>query len=256
VSGDVEPAAVSCIYEGAVRHRRFEEHGHQFRHRLALAYIDLDELPWLLRGRFLAPRPGLVRFRRRDYFGDPTVPLADAVREAVNERSGRRPDGPIRLLTQLRSCGHCFNPVSFYYCFDSSGERLQHVLAEVTNTPWGERHAYVLNAAGDGAPTLVGDSPKELHVSPFMGMDHAYRWRVGTPAQRLEVHIESRHAGTLAFDATLALRRHELTRAHLARVTARYPLATLRVLALIYAHALRLKLKGVSVHRHPQADAA
>lgn len=256
MSGTAELAGASCIYAGAVRHRRFEEHGNQFRHRLALAYIDLDELQSLLQGRFLIRRPGLLRFRRRDYFGDGTVPLADAVRDAVLERTGHRPAGPIRLLTQLRALGHCFNPVSFYYCFEPSGQRLEHVLAEVTNTPWGERHAYVLSATGDGDGTLVGDSPKELHVSPFMGMDYAYSWRVTVPAQRLEVHIESRRAGTLAFDATLALRRHELTRSYLARITARYPLATLRVLALIYTHALRLKLKGVPVHRHPHPGAA
>jgi uncharacterized protein len=256
VSGVVGAATASCIYEGAVRHRRFEVRENEFRHRLALAYVDLDELPQLLSGRLVARRPGLVRFRRGDYLGDRSRPLADAVREAVHDRTGHRPAGPVRLLTQLRACGHSFNPVSFYYCFEPSGERLQHVLAEVTNTPWGERHAYVLSSAETADGPLVGDFQKELHVSPFMGMDHTYKWRVTVPSRRLEVHIESHRAGTLAFDATLALRRVELTRASLARMTARYPFATLRVLALIYTHALRLKLKGVALHRHPRAEAA
>jgi uncharacterized protein len=255
VSGAALTSSASCIYEGAVRHRRFELRGRAFRHRLAMAYVDLDELPELLRGQLVSGRPGLVRFRRHDYYGDPSVPLADAVRDAVQNHAGRRPDGPIRLLTQLRACGHCFNPVSFYYCFDFSGQRLEHVLAEVTNTPWGERHAYVLSA-GEALGTLVGSSLKELHVSPFMGMDHTYSWRVTAPSHRLEVHIESHRAGSLAFDATLALRRRELTPASLARITARYPFATMRVLALIYGHALRLKLRGVPVHRHPRAGAA
>jgi DUF1365 family protein len=238
------------LYEGAVRHRRFEVRQHQVRYRLTLAYLDLDELPELLGGRLAGTRPGLVRFRRRDYLGDPTVPLADAVRDEVQRQSGRRPAGPIRLLTQLRSYGHCFNPVSFYYCFDIGGERLEHVLAEVTNTPWGERHAYVLSA-GDGGDALTGSSDKELHVSPFMGMDYRYQWRVTPPMTRLEVHVESQRAGARAFDATLCLRRRELTRGSLGRTAARYPLGTLRGLALIYAHAVRLKLKGVPVHSHP-----
>ncbi len=103
---------------------------------------------------------------------------------------------------------------------------------------------------------LAGQFDKALHVSPFMGMDHRYDARAALPAQTLSIHISSSRAGATAFDATLALRRRELTRASIARITARYPLATVRVLALIYAHALGLKLAGVPVHRHPQAGPA
>jgi hypothetical protein len=244
----------SCIYEGAVRHRRFDVRGHEFRYRLALAYVDLDELPTLLSGRLLKRHPGLVRFRRRDYLGNPQAPLAEAVKELVHERTGTRPGGPIRLLTQLRSFGHCFNPVSFYYCFDPPGERLEHVLAEVTNTPWGERHVYVLSARTP-SPMLTGTSAKQLHVSPFMGMEHRYEWRVSAPSTRLEIQIDSHRAGALAFDATLCLRRRELTRRTVAATTARYPFATLRVLSLIYMQALALRRKGVPVHPHPTAKA-
>jgi DUF1365 family protein len=255
VRGTVQPT-VSCIFEGAIRHRRFESRRGEFRHRLALTYIDLGELPGLLDGRLLARRPGLVRFRRDDYLGDPRTPLAQAVRDEVERQTGTRPDGPIRLLTHLRTYGHCFNPVSFYYCFDDSGEHLSHVLAEVTNTPWGERHAYVLRAESGGQEPVTGSSRKQLHVSPFMGMDQDYSWRVSAPDERLDVHIESRRGDELAFDATLAMRRQALSRTSLARVTARYPAATLRVLALIYGHALVLKLRGVSVHPHPKAGTA
>jgi uncharacterized protein len=243
----------SCLYEGAVRHRRFEVKRHDLRYRLTLAYIDLDELPSLLNGSLIRHRPGLVRFRRSDYLGDPDTRLADAVRHEIERQTGRRPTGPIRLLTQLRSYGHCFNPVSFYYCFDAAGEHLEHILAEVTNTPWGERHAYVLSADASGGP-LTGSSNKELHVSPFMGMDYSYEWRVTEPTKRLDVHIESHRKGEPRFDATLCLRRRELTRTSLTTTALRYPFATLRVLALIYTHALKLKLKGVPVHPHPAAD--
>jgi DUF1365 family protein len=239
----------SCIYEGVIRHRRLEPR-REFSHRLALAYLDLDEVPRLLDGRLVSARPGVVRFRRRDYLGDP--PLDRAVRELVRERTGERPAGPIRVLTQPRSFGHCFNPVSFYYCFDRAGERVQAVVAEVTNTPWGERHAYVL-AAGDASGRVVkAQFEKAMHVSPFMGMHHRYDVRASTPGQTLSVHIGSSRAGTTVFDATLSLRRRELTRASLARTTVRYPFATVRVLALIYAHALGLKLAGARVYPHPR----
>jgi DUF1365 family protein len=243
----------SALYEGTIRHRRFAVREHSFSYPLALAYIDLDELDGLLDGRLVARGLRLVRFRRADYLGDPSVPLAAAVRQRVAAESGVSIDGPIRVLTQLRSFGHCFNPVSFYYCFDRS-ERLQAVVAEVNNTPWGERHAYVLPRAGEGA-VLGGEFSKRLHVSPFMGMDQRYAWRASSPGPALSVHIESHESGRRAFDATLSLRRRELTVGALRRMTWRYPAATLRVLALIYGHALALWVKGVPVHRHPEVMA-
>lgn len=255
--------SVSAIYHGHVRHRRFHVREHEFRYRLALAYIDLDELPTLLGGRLLASRPGPARFRRRHYLGDEHVPLADAVRDVVVDQAGMRPSGPVRVLCNLSCFGHCFNPVSFYYCMDEAGESLEAVVAEVTNTPWGERHAYVLapgsedcSPAKAGGAVLAGNSTKALHVSPFMGMDQRYEWRVSVPGESLSVHIASSHKGDLAFDATLSLRREELTNATLARMSARYPASSLRMLTLIYVQALRLKFKGVPVHPHPKEGLA
>jgi DUF1365 family protein len=229
----------SAIYEGTVRHRRFADRKNEFTTNVALAYVDLDELPF--------SQGKLIRFERSDYLGDPKQPLANEVRNLVQQRTGNRPRGPIRLLTQLRSFGHCFNPVSFYYCFDESGERVSAVVAEVTNTPWGERHAYVIEKDGESR-ILKGDSDKRLHVSPFMSMDHQYDWRVADPGETLSVHIESLKGGRLAFDATLSLRRRELSRRALARCAG----TTARTVALIYAHALKLKLKGARVHPHPK----
>jgi uncharacterized protein len=242
--------SASCIYEGTIRHRRVAPR-REFRHRLALWYVDLDELPELLDGRLLEPSPGALRFRRRDYHGDPRVPLAEAVRETVGAASGSRPTGPIRLLAQLRSYGHCFNPVSFYYCMSAGADRVQAILAEVTNTPWGERHAYVLGGGGEGSPLLVSSVDKAMHVSPFMPMDLRYTTRASVPGQTLSVHMESNRAGARVFDATLSLSRRELTAGSARRLTMRYPAATVGVLALIYAQALRLKLAGAGVHPHP-----
>jgi DUF1365 family protein len=210
---------VSAVYEGTIRHRRFAVRGHAFRHRIALAYFDLER----------PPRGGrLVRFEPSDY-----LPAA-RVRELAGD------EGPVRLLAAPRSFGHCFNPIALYYCFDRD-EALRHVVAEVTNTPWGERHAYVMPAGGSD------DLQKALHVSPFMGMDHTYSMRAVAPGETLSVHVESRRSGRLAFDATLKLRRRPFNRRRLAG-------ASLRTLALIYAHAAALKLKGVPVHPRPEAS--
>ncbi len=243
----------SAIYEGTIRHRRFAVRAHELRHRIALLYLDLQELDGLLGGRLVDDRPGLVRFRRGDYLGDPRVGLADAVRMLLERRTGSAPAGPIRLLAHPRTFGHCFNPVSFYYCFTPQ-EQLDAIVAEVTSTPSGARHSYVLQRGGEG-PVLAAGFAKALRVSPFMGMEQRYTVRAAEPGATLAVHIESHEHGALAFDATLALRRAPLSSRGLARLTARYPAASLRVLALIYGHALALKLKGVPLHARPKEPA-
>jgi uncharacterized protein len=227
----------SAVYVGRVRHRRFAERERAFSHRIAMAYVDLDELPSL-------PGGWMVRFAREDYFGEGD--LAEAVRARVAAETGSAPDGPIRMLTHLRAFGHCFNPVTFYYCFDRA-ERLHALLAEVTNTPWGERQAYVLTRGDRNGCVLRGESAKLMHVSPFFGMDQRYVWRVAEPGRTVSVHIENREHGQLAFDATVALERRPLTRTGLAAMT----LSSLRVLALIYGHAAAIRMKGIRTRPHP-----
>ena len=253
----------SALYEGSVRHRRLggREAGgsltYEFRHRLFMAYLDLDELPRVLDGGLLcsARHPALAWFRRADHLGDGD--LAEAVRELVAERTGRRPQGPVRLLTHLRCFGHNFNPVSFYWCFEDDGERVEAVVAHVTNTPWGESHSYVLDAQESSARIARGSFEKVLHVSPLMGMEQIYDLNVTEPGERISVHITStaEDGGTL-FDATLSLARRELSRPVLAGLLARHPFQTVAIVGRIYGHALRLRLRGAAYHPHPRRGAA
>jgi DUF1365 family protein len=243
----------SCLYVGRVRHRRFRPVAHAFELPLFLVYLDLAELDRVFHGRWLwsTRRPALARFRREDHLGDPGVPLAQSVSDLVAERTGRRPEGPIRLLTHLRYAGFVFNPVSFFYCFDPVG-RLDTIVADVTNTPWQERHRYVLPVNETGAKRLRFTSAKAFHVSPFMPMDLDYAWTFHEPGERLAVRIENRtRDGLPLFDALLALRRRELGGASLAAALARFPLMTLQVSAAIYWQALRLHRKGAPHFAHP-----
>lgn len=243
----------SAIYEGTIRHRRVAERKHEFCHRLAMAYLDLDELDRGALPALMREDPGLVRFRRSDYLGDPAISLRDSVRAVVCARLGHDAAlGPIRLLTHLRWFGYCFNPVSLYYCFSRPGERLQAIVADVTNTPWGQRHAYVLACGNsDPEPTVRGSLTKALHVSPFMAMDQRYEWRGAAPGPTLSLHIASIEAGERVFDATLNLVRRPFDRSSLVRVTVRYPAPTQRLVLLIYAHAAAIKLRGVTVKQPP-----
>lgn len=246
----------SALYTGRVSHGRRAPRAHAFDYRLFMVYLDLAELDSVFRGRWLwsARRPALAWFRRADYLGDPDVPLDQAVRDRVEAETGSRPSGPIRVLTHLRYFGFCFNPVTFYYCFDATGERMQTLVAEITNTPWHERHAYVLDEAmneGHGS-TMRYRFRKRFHVSPFMEMDFNYDWRFTAPAKALCVRMQNLKEGARVFEAALVLERREISGATLARALLEFPLITIKVLGAIYWQALGLWLKGVPFHTHPK----
>ena len=245
----------SCIYRGTVRHRRLGPVPHNFTYPLFMMYLDLEELPEAFDGKLLwsARRPALAWFRRSDYLGNSSVPLDQAVREKITEQTGSRPDGPIRMLTHLRYFGYVMNPVTFYYVFDKQGTSVETIVAEVNNTPWNERHAYVLSAAQNEG---VGKKKryrleKQFHVSPFLDMDMRYDWRFTEPARGLVVHMENLKNTDKLFEATLVMRREELTSGSLARALARFPWMTARVVVGIYWQAMLLYLKRVPFYTHP-----
>lgn len=246
----------SCLYLGHVQHRRLSQAAHRFRYGLYLAYLDLEELPTLLKGGCGLGRSAFspAAFRRTDHLGDPQTPLADALRTLVEERTRRRPAGPIRLLTPLRNWGHYFSPLSLYYCFDAAGQKVDVVVAEVCNTPWHERHWYVLhggNRIGDSAQ-LRFRHPKGFHVSPFMDMNMLYQWRLREPGTTLSVGIITSRDNERLFDVSMVLKRRELTRWSMLRTVARYPWMTARVVQAIYWQAFHLWRKKCPFYSHPK----
>ena len=248
----------SALYTGRLDHHRFAPREHRFSYRLFMMYVDLAELDEIFRGRWLwsARRPALAWLRRADYIGDATQSIDSAVRDRVAGHTGVRPTGPIRMLAHLRYFGIGFNPVTFYYCFDAADTHVECIVAEITNTPWNERHAYVLtNPEQDaGSRTLRYRFAKEFHVSPFMPMDMNYDWRFGTPGKTLAVNMQNCLNGQRVFDATLALQRQEIGAGALTRALIAFPCMTATVLAGIYTQALKLWFKRIPFHAHPSRN--
>ncbi|HEX7047485.1 MAG TPA: DUF1365 domain-containing protein [Gammaproteobacteria bacterium] len=244
----------SAIYEGTVMHRRHAPMQHAFQYRLFMLYLDLGELDQVFHGRWLwsVDRFNLAAFHRADHLGPHDVPLDTAVRDLVLAKTGWRPEGLVRLLTHARYFGYCMNPVSFYYCWDRDDRAVEAIVAEINNTPWGERHCYVLDHR-----TVEGAShryrfEKNFHVSPFFGMDYQYDWRFSEPGSQLTVAMRNLRDGVRDFEAAMVLKRRPLTGPNLARTLLRYPFMTGRVITAIYWQALRLWCKGAVFHSHPR----
>jgi len=246
----------SCIYEGTIRHRRFRPRPNMFRYRLFFMFLDLAELPNLFDSYRLwsYESANVASFRRRDHFGDPRIPLDQALADLVQARLGRPPEGPIRLLTHLRYFGHCFNPASFYYCYNAADTEVETIVVEIHNTPWRERYCYVLGVEDNEHPVKHWRRhrfAKAFHVSPFIDMAVRYDWRFRVPADSLQVHMIDYQGRDKLFDASLALKRRTITRSSLSGMLLRYPLLTGKVITMIYWQALRLVLKRTPFFSHP-----
>lgn len=248
---------VHRIYEGTIRHRRFRPVENRFQYRVFFMFLDLAHLGALsgIHPLWSGNGVNLAYFRRRDHMGDAKVPLDRAMRDYLREKTGERPRGPIRILTHMRYFGHCFNPVSFYYCYDAADSQVETIVAEIHNTPWGQEHLYILPKEKSMHPSNQWRRhrfEKEFHISPFMDMHLHYDWRFRIPGKQLSVHMINYENGKRLFDASLSLVQKPVTRRNLTRMLWLYPAMTVKVVSLIYWQALKLLLKGTPFYTHPE----
>ena len=263
----------SAIYEGTVRHRRNRPKVHQFDFRFFMLLLDLDEIDTVFRWQpfWSTKRWALCRFKAQDHLKQfaASESLRDRVLAALHSNGIKKSIGPIRLLTQLSYLGYTMNPVSFFYCYSLTGNKIEAVIAEVNNTPWGEQHLYVIPADQLTSKSTIrsADVPKEFHVSPFLDLAMNYRMAFSAPEKTLAVKIENHSISKDSLDSslcastckhldvTMKLRRKELTAWSLNGLLVKYPAISFQVVAGIYWQALKLYLKKIPFVPHPNAIA-
>ncbi|MER5863423.1 DUF1365 domain-containing protein [Kitasatospora sp. NPDC002040] len=225
----------ATLYETRITHVRTTPLRHAFAHRTSLWLVDLDRLP---------PVPALLRplarFRAADHPGDPRLSLRQNLDLYLADQGVRLGGGRVLMLTQARSLGHVFNPLTVYWCRDAEGNPVCTV-AEVHNT-YGQHHRYLLR------PEQT-ETPKEFYVSPFFPVDGGYRMRLPEPAGRLDLTVRLDRSGAPAFTATVHGEGRPATARSLLAAVLRHPFATFAVSLHIRYQGIRLLLRGLPVHR-------
>jgi hypothetical protein len=240
------------LYQGRVTHHRLLPKHHAFEYTIFMTYVDLAQLPNMCQmQRFWSlERFNLACFRQRDFGDGSNQPLTQQIKEFIQEQTQTSYQGKVFLLCHWRYFGILFNPIALYYCFDEQGIELQHVVAEVTNTPWLQRHRYLLTPIKK-LNAFYSTTEKSLHVSPFMPMNLSYHFDYQIPDRNLSFNMRVHNDKECVFTANLTLEKKMMTTKQRDRFILFYPWMTAKVIVGIYWQALKIKTKGLSFFPHP-----
>ncbi|SNY50721.1 hypothetical protein SAMN06297280_1655 [Arsukibacterium tuosuense] len=242
-----------AVYCGEVGHKRFVPKVHGFNYSFNAYWLDCDVLTPASLSQVGIKHEGFgaLSYRRRDYLAGNEVLLL-AVQDKVQQLGGAKQISRVCLLTPLANWGYYFSPITLYYCYDQNGV-FCYLLAEVSNTPWNERHYYLQTIDTDTTQPGFYQHDKAFHVSPFNPIDMQYRWQIPEPANELYCSITNLKQQQAVFSAWIKLKRFELSKANRQRILIRHPWQNVQVMWRIYWQALKLYLKGVPLHQHPKS---
>lgn len=241
----------NMLYSGTVRHRRFAPKTHEFKYKLYYFYLNPNDISDLCKNivYLSCEQFNYLSFKQKNYIGGKKANIYDAVEKLLSEHNVTR-SSDIYMMAQLAHFGYCFNPISLYFTYE--GDKLQSLIADVHNTPWGEKHAYVLTKPSFSKPPFYQyQFKKALHVSPFMQMDFMYHFNVKVTEDNFVLHMKNMKQDYRYFDATLNLTGEPLTTATLKRLVFKHPLMAQKIVLGIYWQACKLFLKQIPFVSHP-----
>ncbi|MBT5150421.1 MAG: DUF1365 domain-containing protein [Nitrosomonadales bacterium] len=239
------------IYKGTISHSRTKGPQYSFSYRTTMLFLDLDEIKSAFNKRLFwsYEKPNLASFRRKDFFGDTSKPIKQEIIKLITKNLKCKVDGRVFLLTTIRYFGYCFNPVSFYYCYNKKKE-LTAIVSHITNTPWGERHAYVHDCRKIRGGTKTFKFKKDFYVSPFLPMDLEYIWKFTEPKDFLFTSMECSKNQKKYFTATLKMTRQSWSSYSLNKLLFLSVPMGMKTIISIYWNALILYLKKVKFYPH------
>ena len=256
------------LFKGTVTHTRTSPIAHQFQYSFFQIWLDVErpELIDNISPFWSSKKHNLVRFNRHHYLpnnDNKTQSLHQSICKKIQQQTNKHFQGKAYLLANLSYWGYCYNPVSFYFCYNPNG-KLEFILSEIHNTPWGERFTYVhdisssVNKTSSQRENKANDKlqfkfDKQFHVSPFMPMDLQYDWQFQTAKNKILISMNLHQKEQSIFNATLNLQGEELSSYQANKLPFNYPFMCFKVLFSIYWNALRLWFKGVTFFDHPKS---
>lgn len=241
------------IYKGVIQHTRYLPKKHKFKYSITMLFIDLDHIATAFKSNIFWSynKSNIGSFDDENYYARNNKEVKKSVVLLIKNKIGAKVDGKIYLLTNGKYFGYCFNPVSFYYCFNKS-KKLIAIVSHITNTPWSEKYAYVHECKNFKGGTKTFNFDKKFHVSPFMPMDIKYNWKFTEPKDFLYVSMDSFEKNNFMFNATLRLTRKAWTPWALNKILLMFPPTTIRTILTIYWNAFLLLLKRIPFYSHPK----
>lgn len=240
----------SSLYSCNVFHKRFSPREYGFTTRMFMWHIDLDEIDSLVRSNpFISHnRANVYSFRDSDHIHLGHDNLRDNVEAYLRQEGVQEKPARITLLTNLRTFGYVFNPVSFYFCYDTEDQPLA-VVVEVHNT-FGELKPFLLKKEDLRENRFSRTYPKLFYISPFSELDQVLGIKAELPGERIALYVNNYEKGESKpfFRSSLTGAKVPLTSGSLVRYSLRFPLVTVKVILLIHWHALKLYLKKVPFH--------
>ncbi|HMZ90471.1 MAG TPA: DUF1365 domain-containing protein [Chitinophagales bacterium] len=244
----------STLYTCLVMHNRLSPKKHRFNYKVFMFFWDIDNSAEIAKSHRLLSynKGGVFSFRDRDHFKYPEGDNRNELTVRAKLNAWLKENGvvdmpeKVMLLTHIRMFGYVFNPVSFYFCYNASGDCL-YVVTEISNT-FGEMKIFLIDQKQQ--QSFEQEDVKYFYVSPFTDMDTSFRFKYQLPSDKLNLRIDVQdRSGDRFFISTLTGARRTLSDLRLLWYVVRFPFITLQVIGAIHWHAFLLWLKKVPWHR-------